>query len=106
MRLYPRDGAAAISDAEFGSFEAEDDGGFVVPEELGVRMAAFPNWETEVEKQNRELHEEMERRKDPATLLETVQQLRDFAAAQAAQAGNDDAKPSAAPSRAKRTSSK
>ena len=103
MRLYTRTGVTAIDDPEFGHFEAGDQGGFDFPEELSVRLHRFhdggrPAWESDVERQQRLIHEELERRKDPATLLAAVEQL-----VQAAKSTASPAEPKAeAP--AKRTS--
>ena len=80
MRLYTRTGANALDDPEFGHFDADADGGFDLPDELSDRLHKFalhgkPMWETDVERQNRLVAEEMERAKNPATLLAAVQQL-------------------------------
>jgi hypothetical protein len=103
MRLYTRTGATALDDPEFGHFEASEDGGFDLPEELSERLHGFhlggrPAWETDIERQRRLMTEEMERRKDPATLLSAVEQI--MRAAQATQAPAEPAP--AAKSRAKR----
>lgn len=80
MRLYTRTGAIALDDTEYGHFDADSDGGFDFPDDLSDRLHRFAvrgraAWETDVERQNRLIGEELERRKDPATLLEAVQQL-------------------------------
>lgn len=80
MRLYTRTGAVALDDPEFGHFAAGDDGSFDFPDELSDRLHGFhaagkPLWETDVERQARFMHEELERRKDPATLLAAVEEL-------------------------------
>lgn len=80
MRLYSRTGATALDDPEYGHFDANDDGGFDFPDDLSDRLHGFhaagrPMWETDVERQQRLIAEELERRKDPATLLDAVQQL-------------------------------
>ncbi|MGW2371667.1 hypothetical protein [Kitasatospora sp. NPDC001683] len=108
MRLYSRTGATALDDPRHGRIEADPShGGFDLPEELAEELRGFPAWETDVERQQRLVIEEIERRKDPATLLDAVQQL-----VQAAQTVNavkqvaevDEAVP-ARSSRARRTSS-
>lgn len=86
MRLYTRTGAVALDDPDFGHFDAHPDGGFDFPDELSDRLHSFavggrPAWETDVERQRRLIAEELERRKDPASLLDAVQKL--VAAAQA-----------------------
>ncbi|MFJ9771231.1 hypothetical protein ACIRVF_08300 [Kitasatospora sp. NPDC101157] len=76
MRLYSRTGATALDDPRHGRIEADPDhGGFDLPEELAEELRGFPAWETDVERQQRLVIEEIERRKDPATLLDAVQQL-------------------------------
>ncbi|MFE2407118.1 hypothetical protein ACFXDE_02105 [Kitasatospora sp. NPDC059408] len=84
MRLYSRTGATALDHPHHGRIEADPGhGGFDLPEELAEELRSFPAWETDVERQQRLVAEEIERRKDPATLLDAVQQL-----VQAAQAAN------------------
>jgi hypothetical protein len=80
MRLYSRTGATALDDPEYGHFEPNADGGFDFPDDLSDRLHQFafrgtPMWETDVERQERLLNEELERRRDPATLMDAVQQL-------------------------------
>lgn len=80
MRLYTRTGASALDDPEYGHFDADENGGFDFPDDLSDRLHRFhaggrPLWETDVERQNRLMAEELERRRDPATLMEAVQQL-------------------------------
>lgn len=86
MRLYSRTDATAIDDPVHGHIEPSPDGGFDLPDELGARLVGFAvagvrQWETDIERQHRLIAEELDRRKDPATLLDAVQQL--VAAAQA-----------------------
>lgn len=105
MRLYSLTGASALDDPEYGRFEAEDDGGFELPDDLAERLHKFhlagrPAWEDQIEQQARLMEEELERRKDPATLLQAVEQLVQAAAGiQAAPAASDpapaDSKPAA-----------
>jgi hypothetical protein len=88
MRLFTRIGATVVDDPQFGRFEGDKDGGFDLPDELGQRQHGFhtggqPAWETDIERQNRLIAEELDRRKDPATLLSAVEQL--VRAAQATQ---------------------
>jgi hypothetical protein len=87
MRLYTRTGATALDDPEYGHFDADEQGGFDLPDGLSDRLHAFhwrgqPMWETDIERQHRLNREDVERRKDPATLLSVVEQL--MRAAQAA----------------------
>lgn len=80
MRLYTRTGAVAHDDAEYGHFDADENGGFDFPDELSDKLHRFhaggqPLWETDIERQHRQMAEELERRRDPATLMDAVQQL-------------------------------
>lgn len=80
MRLYTRTGAIALDDPEYGHFDADENGGFDFDDELSDRLHQFarrgaPMWETDIERQHRMVAEEMEKAKDPATLLAAVQQL-------------------------------
>jgi hypothetical protein len=80
MRLYTRTGATTLDDPEYGHFDASPDGAFDLPEELSDRLNGFhvggrPMWESDIERQRRLVSEEMERRKDPATLLAAVEQI-------------------------------
>lgn len=86
MRLYSRTGQTVLNDPEYGTFEVDSNGGFEFPEDLGERVHAFhvggkPAWETDVERQRRLAQEELDRRRDPATLMDAVQQLVNAAAA-------------------------
>lgn len=79
MRLYSLTGATALDHAE-GHFEADEDGAFDLPDDIAEEIHGFhvggkPAWEDDIERQNRLLQEELERRKDPATLLGAVEQL-------------------------------
>lgn len=92
MRLYSRTGATAVQDPEYGHFEANDDGTFDLPDELAERELRFhdrgvPRWETEIARQRRISSEDLDRQRDPATLLNAVQQI--LAAAQLAQGFTD-----------------
>jgi hypothetical protein len=80
MRLYTRTGATALDDPEYGRFDAATDGGFDFPDDLSDRLYRFhidgkPAWETDIDRQARVMAEEMERRRDPATLMSLVEQL-------------------------------
>jgi hypothetical protein len=104
MRLYTRTGATALDDAEYGHFEAEPDGGFELPDDLADRLHGFavrgrPLWESDVERQHRLAEEELERRKDPATLLGVVEQLMKAAQAAGQQQGAAQDSPEVPPAR-------
>ena len=85
MRLYSRDGATAVSHGG-ETYTPGHDGGFDFPEHVGLELHGYhagkvPMWETDIERQHREAAELADQRKDPATLLDAVNQL--VAAAQA-----------------------
>lgn len=95
MRIYSRRGAVAIDDPEYGRFEAEPDGGFDLPDDLSDKLVRFhqrgiPLWETEIDRGQRVTSEDLERRRDPANLLDAVQQI--LSAAQLATAMTAQAK--------------
>lgn len=99
MRLYTRTGASALT-TEHGQFEADEDGGFNFPDEVSDQLHRFhvkgkPAWETDIERQHRRASEELERRRDPATLQALVEQL-------TLQAAANQAATAEAPSTAKR----
>ena len=81
MRLYTRTGAVALTDPATGRiYEADDQGGFDFPDDLSDGLHRFavrgqPMWENDIERQRRVMNEELERRKDPATLLSAVEQI-------------------------------
>lgn len=110
MRLFTRTGATALDDPEYGHFDADEQGGFDFPDDLSDRLHKFafrgrPAWETDVERQHRMISEELERRKDPATLLDAVQQL--VAAARSVGGGQQEAPEAPAkPARARRSPAK
>jgi len=80
MRLYSRTGATRLDDPEYGTFDADDAGGFDFPDDVSDRLIGFhvagkPMWENDIQRQQRLISEELERRKDPATLLGAVEAL-------------------------------
>ena len=105
MRLYSLNAAAAVDDGG-QHYEPADDGGFDFPDALGARLHStglrgVRLWETDIERQRRLIEDEAARRRDPATLLEAVEQI--IRAAQ----GGAEAKPApAAKTQAKAGASK
>lgn len=81
MRLYTRTGATALTDPATGIvYEPDEQGGFDFPDDLSDQLHKFavrgkPMWESDVERQRRLGHEEMQRRRDPASLYDAVAQL-------------------------------
>jgi hypothetical protein len=81
MRLYTRTGATALTDPKTGiTYKADEQGGFDFPDEFSDEQQGFatrgrPMWENDIQRQRRVMAEEMERRKDPAAMLEVMEQL-------------------------------
>jgi len=106
LLLYSRIGATSLS-ADGRQYGPGPDGGFELPDalaadQLGFASAGKPLWETAQQRRERLIAEELERRKDPATLLEAVEQLVKAAQASApAPAAGPPAKAAARPAAAK-----
>jgi len=90
MRLYPHPSAGAVSaltNPTTGQIvDVDASGGFDLDDADADRLlrfhtAAGPMWETDLQRQTRLVGEEMERRRDPATMLAVVEQLMAAAAA-------------------------
>jgi hypothetical protein len=82
MELFSKTGATGVDDPEYGHFEPGGDGMFVFPDDLGERLhrqavRGVKQWETRVEKAQREAAEDLARRRDPAYLAELVSGLLD-----------------------------
>lgn len=79
MRLYSRTGAS-FTQHEGVRYEAAPDGGFGFPDHVSDVLHRFAvngerMWESDIERQRRVLGEEMDRRRDPASLYEAVAKL-------------------------------
>lgn len=79
MRLYSRTDVASVTHGGERHTPA-DDGGFDLPPDVtdllhSSAVRGEKQWETSIERQRRQVAEEMERRKDPATLLAAVEQI-------------------------------
>jgi hypothetical protein len=79
VRLYSLNAATAVDDGG-QHYEPADDGGFDFPDALGGRLHSsavrgVKLWETDIERQRRLIADEAARRRDPATLLEAVEQI-------------------------------
>lgn len=80
MKLYPTTAGVSgvtVDDVTYGPL---DDGSFDVPDEVGAKILPFhlagvKQWENEPERAARIEAEELERRRDPASLYDTVQSL-------------------------------
>ncbi len=79
MRLYTLTGAARVDDPEFGSFTANPDGSFDFPNPLSNKLHGFAfggrkAWESDAEREQRIVSEELDRMRDPATLLAAIKE--------------------------------
>jgi hypothetical protein len=79
MRLYSRTDVASVTHGGT-RYTPADDGGFDLPPDVtdllhSSAVGGQKQWETSIERQRRQVAEEMERRKDPATLLAAVEQI-------------------------------
>jgi hypothetical protein len=86
MRLYSRVGATAL-DHPTGHYDADPDtGAFEFPDEVSDELHSFhsggkPMWEDQAERDRRLAAEELERLRDPATLLEAIRKQNELVAA-------------------------
>ncbi|HEY3718374.1 MAG TPA: hypothetical protein VGL39_27945 [Jatrophihabitantaceae bacterium] len=79
MKLYTLTGAAGVSHEDHGEFEVDDDGGVELPPEFGeylhrTHVGGVKSWETQTERHDRLIAEELERRRDPAQLYDLLAQ--------------------------------
>lgn len=79
MRLYSRTGATSVHHGG-QLYEPGDSGGFDFPDEVSDVLHPFAVrgqrlWESDIERQHRILGEELDRRRDPASLYEAVARL-------------------------------
>jgi hypothetical protein len=76
MRLYSKTGATQVDDPEFGSFVPDASGAFDgLPDGMFAKLHGRPGWESEDERALRLAAEELERFRDPATLLAEVRRM-------------------------------
>lgn len=82
MKLYTLGNASSVSNEDYGTFDVDSDGSIVVPEDFGAYLRdhhaadGSKAWEDEIERHARVTAEELERRRDPASLYDAVEQLR------------------------------
>ena len=79
MRLYSRTGASVVKH-EGVMYEPGDSGGFDFPDHVSDALHPFAVrgqklWESDIERQQRLLGEEMDRRRDPASLYDAVAKI-------------------------------
>lgn len=79
MRLYHLTGADSVAHGAV-TYKAAEDGGFDFPPDLEAHMHALAvggqrQWETAIERQQREIAAELARRQSPEALYEAVSKL-------------------------------
>jgi hypothetical protein len=80
MRLYPRRPGTGVVNHGGVQYKAGGNGGFDFPDEVSDALHSFAVrgeklWETDIERQRRLLSEEMDRRRDPASLYDAVEKI-------------------------------
>lgn len=76
MRLYTTDGATQIDDAEFGTFKPDANGAYNgLPDAMYAKLHGRPGWENDAERAARLTAEQMEKLRDPATMLAEMQKM-------------------------------
>jgi len=76
MRLYSKTGATQVDDPEFGSFTPDATGAFDgLPDAMYAKLHGRPGWESEDERALRLAAEELDRLRDPATLLAELRRM-------------------------------
>lgn len=76
MRLYTTTGATQVDDPEFGTFKPDADGAFDgLPDAMYAKLHGRPGWENDAERVARVAAEQMEKLRDPATMLAELQKM-------------------------------
>jgi topoisomerase IA-like protein len=80
MKVYTLQNASSVGNEDEGVFKVDKDGAVVVPEAFGVflrdnHVNGAKAWEDEIERHARLTAEELERRRDPASLYDAVAKL-------------------------------
>jgi hypothetical protein len=75
MRLYSLTDATKVDDPVYGQFTAGPNGEFDFPNELSEALHSFPGWEDDTERATRLAVEELERLRDPKTLLAAIEAM-------------------------------
>lgn len=76
MRLYSKTGATQVDDPKFGTFTPDAAGAFDgLPDAMYADLHGRPGWESEDERALRVAAEELDRLRDPATLLAELRKM-------------------------------
>ncbi len=78
MHVVSLTGATSVVDAEHGTIDADENGVFDVPEELGLRLVSFATeWRSKLDQEAHLVAEEAARLADPETAVTLLKELRD-----------------------------
>lgn len=76
MRLYTKTGATQVDDPEYGTFSPDVNGAFDgLPDGMYAKLHGRPGWENEAERVARLAAEQLEKMRDPATMLAELQKM-------------------------------
>ena len=76
MRLYTTTGAIKVDDPEYGTFTPNAEGAFDgLPDSMYAKLHGRPGWEDDAERVARLATEQMEKLRDPATMLAELQKM-------------------------------
>lgn len=76
MRLYTTTGATRIDDPDYGSFTPDANGAFDgLPDAMYAKLHGRPGWENDAEREMRVVAEQLEKLRDPATMLAELQKM-------------------------------
>ncbi len=76
MRIYHRRGAQVVHHGGT-QYKAAPDGGFeALPGDVERHLLGFPDWETDVQREQRRVREDLARRRDPASQYEELAAMR------------------------------
>lgn len=76
MRLYNTEGATQVDDPEYGTFSPDVNGAFDgLPDGMYAKLHGRPGWENEAERVARLAAEQLEKMRDPATMLAELQKM-------------------------------
>ncbi len=76
MRLYNTEGATQVDDPEFGTFTPGANGAFDgLPDDMYAKLHGRPGWENEAERTARLAAEQLEKLRDPATMLAEMRKM-------------------------------
>lgn len=76
MRLYNKKGATQVDDPEYGTFTPGGTGAFDgLPDPMYAKLFGRPDWESEAQRAARLTAEQMEKLRDPATMLAELQKM-------------------------------